>query len=167
MPKLIGSLSAGIAALLLGSAVPARAEHFEIDITVKTPHGQAESHWDTSPPVGGVNPRPVVTAKVGERVQIEWTMRSVFPHGTLKSVNVHFFVIQEGAIGQKSVPEGKSENKWVDSRLVMDFLPDHAARGSVQLTARARGAYLIRVESQGTDSEVGHEHFSAIDLKVE
>ena len=49
----------------------------------------------------------------------------------------------------------------------MDFLPDHAARGSVQLTARAPGLYLIRVESDNTDSIQAHEHFSAIDLRVE
>ena len=159
-------------ALLLAAAVPARAEHFEIDITVKTPRGQAESHWDTTPPIGGVNPRPVAKAKVGDRIDIEWLMRSVYPHGTLKNVGVHFFVAREGAVGQKTPPDLKSmpdvkSGKWLDSRLVMDFLPDHAARGSVQLTARAPGLYLIRVESDNTDSIQAHEHFSAIDLRVE
>jgi hypothetical protein len=155
-----------LALLLLGSAIPARAEHFEIDITVNTPRGQAESHWDTTPPVGGVNPRPLVKAKVGDRVQIEWLMRSAYPHGTLKDVGVHFFVAREGAIGQKAAPDLKA-GAWLESRWVMDFLPDHAARGSVQLSARTPGIYLVRVESQGTEPEAGHEHFSAIDLQVE
>jgi hypothetical protein len=159
-------------ALLLAAAVPARAEHFEIDITVKTPRGQAESHWDTTPPVGGVNPRPVVEAKVGDQIEIKWLMRSVYPHGTLKNIGVRFFVVREGAVGQKAVPDLKSRpdvksGKWLDSRLVMDFLPDHAARGSAQLTARASGLYLIRVESENSEQIQGHEHFSAIDLRVE
>jgi hypothetical protein len=157
--------------LLLVVAVPAWAEHFEIDITVKTPRGQAESHWDTTPPVGGVNPRPVVEVKFGDRIDIEWLMRSVYPHGTLKNVGVHFFVAREGAVGQKAPPDLKSmpdvkSGKWLDSRLVMDFLPDHAARGSVQLTTLATGLYLIRVESENTEPIQGHEHFSAIDLRV-
>jgi len=152
--------------LLLGAAGPVRAEHFEINITVNTPRGQAESHWNTTPPVGGVNPRPVVKAKVGDRVKIDWLMRSEYPHGVLKGVSVHFFVVREGAIGQKPVPDLKT-GKWLESRWVMDFLPDHAARGSVQLTARTAGIYLVRVESQGTEPEAGHEHFSAIDLQVE
>ena len=127
---------------------------------------------DTTPPVGGVNPRPVVGAKVGDRVQIDWLMRSVYPHGTFKNAGVHLYVAREGAAGQKSVPDLKSmpvakAGKWLDSRLVMDFLPDHAARGSVQLTARAPGVYLVRIESENTEQMQGHEHFSAIDLRVQ
>jgi hypothetical protein len=159
--RLIGGIC-----LLLGSVLPARAEHFDINLTVKTPRGQAESHWDTTPPEGGVNPRPVVKAKVGDRIDIEWLMRSEYPHGVLKDVGVHFFVAREAAIGQKPAPDLKA-GKWVESRLVMDFLSDHAARGSVRLTARTAGAYLVRVESTGTDREVGHDHFSAIDLQIE
>src|SRR5947199_3270467 len=104
-----------LAMLLLGAAGPARAEHFEIDITVNTPRGQAESHWDTSPPVGGVNPRPLVKAKVGDRISIEWLMRSAYPHGVLKDVGVHFFVAPDGAIGQKPVPDVKT-GAWLESR---------------------------------------------------
>jgi hypothetical protein len=155
-----------IAALLLGYAVPAQAEHFAIDLKVKTPRGQAEAHWDSSPPVGGVNPRPVVSAKVGDRVEIEWLVRSVYPHGVMKNVTVHLFVVREAAVGQKSPPDAKAE-RWAESQVVMDFLPDHAARGSLQLTARAAGAYLMQIESEGTEKEVGHEHFAAIDLRVE
>ena len=165
MQQISGS-SLALVALLLAAAGPARAEHFEIDITVSTPRGQAESHWDTTPPVGGVNPRPMVKAKVGDRVQIDWLMRSEYPHGVLKDVGVHFFVVREGAIAQKAVPDLK-DGKWLESRWVMDFLPDHAARGSVQLTARAPGFYLVRVESQGTEAEAGHDHFSAIELQIE
>src|SRR5947199_10787358 len=104
-----------LAMLLLGAAGPARAEHFEIDITVNTPRGQAESHWDTSPPVGGVNPRPVVKAKAGDRISIDWLMRSEYPHGVIKDAGVHFFVVRESAIGQTAVPDLKAE-KWLESR---------------------------------------------------
>jgi hypothetical protein len=156
----------GVAAFLLGCAAPARAEHFAIDLTVKTPRGQGEAHWDSTPPVGGVNPRPVVTAKVGDRVEIQWLMRSVFPHGVMKDVTLHLFVAREAVVGQKSGADAKAE-RWVESRVVMDFLPDYAARGSFQVVARAAGAYLIQIESEGTEKEVGHEHFAAIDLQVE
>ena len=50
--KRIRGRSPVLVALLLGAAGPARAEHFEINITVNTPRGQAESHWDTTPPIG-------------------------------------------------------------------------------------------------------------------
>lgn len=152
--------------LLIGAAAPAWAEHFDIDLTVTAPHDQAEAHWDTSPPEGGVNPRPLVTAKVGDRLEITWLMRSVFPHGVLKDVRVHFFVAREAALRQKQAPDLK-KGVWAESRMRMDFLPDHAARASVQLTARTPGIYLVRVESEGTEHDVAHEHFSAIDLKVE
>jgi hypothetical protein len=113
-----------------------------------------------------VNPRPVVKAKVGDRVQIDWLMRSEYPHGVLKDAGIHFFVVREGAVGQKAVPDLKT-GKWLESHWTMDFLPDHAARGSVQLTARTPGIYLVRVESENTEPEAGHEHFSAVDLQVE
>ena len=70
-------------------------------------------------------------------------VRSEYPHGVLKDVGVHFFVVREAAIGQKPAPDLKA-GKWMESRLVMDFLSDHAARGSVQLTAHTAGAYLVR-----------------------
>jgi len=159
-----GMLVATAALLVLTSAIPAWAEHFEINITVNTPRGQAESHWDTTPPIGGVNPRPVVTAKVGDRVDIDWLMRSEYPHGVLKGWASTSSWSREHAGAEAGA--GSEAGKWMESRIVMDFLPDHAARGSVQLTARTRASTCARGERRNGGGS-GARHFSAIDLQVE
>jgi hypothetical protein len=143
-----------------------RAEHFDITLGVKTVEDEARAGWDTEPPVGGVNPRPVAHARVGEPVQIEWLMRSAYPHGVMKQVSVHFFVVREDAAGQKSVP-AKTVPRLVENEFVMDYRPDYAAKGYVEVVVPRPGTYLVRLESEHTEQEHGHEHFSAVDLQVE
>jgi hypothetical protein len=142
-----------------------RAEHFDITLEVKTALEEAHASWDTEPPIGGVNPRPVAHAQVGETIQIEWVMRSEYPHGVMKQVTVHFFVVPEEAIAQKAVPEAKVP-RLAESEFVIDYRPDYAAKGSVLLHIERPGLYLVRLESENTLKEHNHEHFSAIDLEV-
>jgi hypothetical protein len=156
------------ALVLLGALacpVGTRAEHFDITLDVKTALEEAHASWDTEPPIGGVNPRPVAHAQVGEPIQIEWEMRSAYPHGVMKQVTVHFFVVQEQAIAQKAVPE-LDVPRLAESEFVLDYRPDYAAKGSVLLHVEQPGLYLVRLQSENTIKDHDHEHFSAIDLEV-
>ncbi len=154
---------ASLAVLLLGTP-PARAEHFDIHLVVKGPGGQAESRWDTTPPVDGLNPRPVLRAAPGETLTLDWSIRSEFPHGVLKDVRVRVFVARKQP-GEQVPPPGAP--RLVDNAFTTDFLPRHKARGRVRFRVKEPGLYLVALESSGTLKEHGHEHFSAIDVRVE
>jgi hypothetical protein len=146
---------------------PVQAEHFDIVLKVTCGDRQAQTFMDTTPPIGGLNRRPVVTAKSGDEVRVMWKMKSGFPHGTMKGVTIHFFVVREAQAGQKPVPDPAGEAGIVDNSFVMDFAPQAEATGALRFRAPAAGDYLIRVQSENTHQEHGHEHFSAIDLHVD
>lgn len=158
-PLFLGVLVAGL------SSLPAGAEHFEITLSVQTSQGRAESGWDTFPPEGGLNPRQSVTAAAGEEVQVEWRLRSEFPHGVMKKVVIRLYVAPEREAGQKAPPLPGTP-RVVDNSFTADFLPHHSARGAFRFRAPAPGAYLVRLQSETTQTEHGHEHFGAVDLVV-
>lgn len=165
VPVALGALAAA-AALVGWSSRPVEAEHFDIGLLVQTSQGRAESSWDTHPPEGGINPRPSVEAKVGEDIPIEWRMESEFPHGVMKDVVIRLFIVREKEIGQKELPPA-TEPRLLDNSFRADFLPHHRARGHVYFRPTEPGIYLIRLDSEFTLKEHGHEHFGAVDLKVE
>lgn len=142
------------------------AEHFDITLTVTSPGGSGTASWDTSPPEMGVNPRPVVPARPGQEVRVRWSMRSEFPHGVMRGVTVHFYVLPEQEVGQKTRPPATTPHQ-VDTAFRMDYLPDYAAQGELRFRAGKPGAYLVFLTSEGTEKGHGHEHFAAVDLKVE
>lgn len=142
------------------------AEHFDIRLHAQTDSGQVDASWDTSPPLGGVNPRPVLKVKVGEAVQVTWRIASSFAHGVMKGAGVHFFVVKEGQLGQKPVPNPASAAGIVDNAFTMDFAPNATASGSLRFRIDTPGSYLVRLQSEDTHQEHGHEHFSAVDLDV-
>jgi hypothetical protein len=147
---------------------PANAEHFNIVIQAESGNDKiATTSTDTTPPIGGVNPRPVLKVKSGASVKITWTMASGFPHGTMKKVGVHFFVVRQQSLGQKPVPDPAGPGGVIDNFFSMDFAPSAAANGSVTFKAPDPGFYLVRVQSEDTHVEHGHEHFSALDLNIE
>lgn len=159
-------MGAACAGLVLSSSA-SHAEHFDVMLRVETPAGQVQSAMDTTPPIGGLNKRPVVKARSGDWVSVHWRMASAFPHGVMKDVTIHFFVVHEAAVGQKPVPNPAGAAGVVDNSLTMDFKPSAAATGAIRLKAGDPGAYLVRVQSENTYQEHGHEHFSAVDLIVE
>lgn len=148
------------------NARPVEAEHFDISLLVQTSKGRAESGWDTHPPEGGLNPRPSVSAAVGEEFPIEWRMESEFPHGIMRDVTIRLYLVPEAEIGQKEVPP-PSVPRLLDNSFKADFLPHHRARGHVMFRPMKPGNYLIRLDSEFTLKEHGHEHFGAVDLHVE
>jgi hypothetical protein len=144
-----------------------RREHFDITLRVRTAQGQAEAHMDTTPPIGGLNPRPVATARAGDDIRVAWAMKSGFPHGVMRAVTVHFFVVREALVGQKPVPDPAGPAGIADNSFSMDFAPGAGASGMMRLRIMDPGSYLVRVQSENTYQEHGHEHFAAIDLKID
>ncbi len=161
---LLVSLVTAVTALL---ARRAAAEHFEIAMKAQIGQRLVEASADTTPPIGGVNPRPVMQLKTGEAVQITWKLKSNFPHGTMKGVTIHFFVVREKDLRQKPVPDPAGPAGVLDNRFVMDFSPTASASGSLKFSLPEPGNYLVRVQSEDTHEEHDHEHFSAIDLNVQ
>lgn len=163
-------LTRPIARLVLGLGVSqcllvqTRAEHARITLDVAAPGGQQTAFVDQTPPPSGKNPRPVIKAKAGEPIRVNWTLTNAYPHKTLENVVVHFLIAREAKVGQKELPDPNGEFV-VESAFEMDFKP--GARVGQKNTVRIDepGVYLIRVETRQTNSD--HEHFSAIDLIVE
>jgi hypothetical protein len=147
------------------SSNPARAEHAKINLDVVTPGGQQTAFVDQTPPASGKNPRPVIKAKVGEAIRVQWMFTNVYPHKTLENVVVHFFVAREEKAGQKDLPDLTGDAVVVESAFEMDFKPGSKAGQKHTLRLDRPGAYLVRVESRQTGSD--HEHFAAIDLVIE
>lgn len=142
----------------------AAAEHFEIALKAQVGQQLVEATVDTTPPIGGVNPRPVLRVKAGDPVKISWQLKSNFPHGTMKNVTIHFFVVHEKEVGQKPVPDPAGPAGVLDNRFTMDFSPTGVCSGAVTLTLPGAGNYLVRVQSEDTHEEHDHEHFSAVDV---
>jgi hypothetical protein len=141
-----------------------RAEHAKITLEVTTPGGQQTAFMDQTPPEWGKNPRPVVKAKVGDTIKIQWMFTNIYPNKTIENVVVHFFVARETKVGQKELPE-LNEQVVLETAFDMDFKPGGKAGQRNALRIQEPGVYLIRVESGKTQSD--HEHFAAIDLVVD
>lgn len=152
------------ALLLLVAATSATAEHAKLNLDVIVPGDQKTAHVDQTPPASGKNPRPVVKAKVGDAIKIEWHFQNVYPHKTLKDVVVHFYVARQEKVGQKDLPR-LGDDVTLETAFEMDFKPGAKAGARGTLRIDSPGVYLVRVESRQTDSD--HEHFAAIDLVIE
>ena len=154
----------GIATLLFMCSA-ARAEHFEIELTVKSGQDAPTAHSDTDPPPQGSNPRPICHARRGEDLTLQFFFTSNFPHAPIENVTVYYYIAPEKEAGKKNMAD-RSRPRLLEGTFTMDFKP---VTGKVGLRQRLHidqpGAYLVRVESQHTDSD--HEHFAAIDLVVE
>lgn len=144
--------------------LPARAEHAKINLDVVAPGGQQTAFVDQTPPPSGKNPRPVLRAKAGEPIRVNWMLTNAYPHTTLANVVVHFFIAREAKVGQKELPDPNGDFV-VESAFEMDFKPGAKAGQKNTLRIDEPGVYLIRVETRQTNSD--HEHFSAIDLVIE
>ena len=142
------------------------AEHFDILLKAICGEKQVEASVDTTPPVGGVNKRPVLQGKSGETLKIEWQLKNVYPHGAQKGVKVHFFIVREAKLGQKPVPNPAGKAGFLDDSFTMDFSEKATASGSLKLKLPEPGFYLVRVQSESDPEIHDHEHFSAIDLEV-
>ena len=152
--------------VLLLTISPARAEHFEIHLTVSSAADTAMAFADTNTPERpqGFKPRPVCKAKAGEELTFQFFFQSNFPHDPIKNVTVRYYIVPQAKVASDKVP-GR-ENAVMQGNFVLDFKPTTGKVGLRQrLTIATPGVYLVRVESENSDSD--HEHFSALDLVVE
>lgn len=147
----------------LGASV-ARAEHARINLDVVAPTDQKTAYVDQTPPESGKNPRPIVKAKVGEPIKVQWIFTNTYPHKTLTNVVVHFFVARQEKVGQKELPDLRGD-VVLETAFDMDFQPGTKAGARSKFKIDTPGVYLVRVESKNTQSD--HEHFAAIDLVIE
>jgi hypothetical protein len=146
-------------------AAQARAEHFQIELSVTSPNDKATAGADTSPPAQGHRPRPVCHAKAGEPLVLQFFFTSNFPHNTIKNVKVRYYVAAEEKAGQSAVPP-RGDAPAAEGEFTMDFKPETGKVGLRQkMQLEKKGVYLVRVESDNSDND--HEHFAAIDLVIE
>jgi hypothetical protein len=147
----------------MAMALNACAEHAKINLEVTVGRETATAHVDQTPPDSGKSPRPVVKAKVNEKIKINYDLTNVYPHKTLENVVVHFYVARQDKVGQKELPD-LTGDVVIESAFEMDFKPGRKAGQRTTLKIDRAGVYLIRIETRNTQSD--HEHFSAIDLVV-
>lgn len=152
------------AVTILAFSPSVQAEHAKINLSVVTPGGQEQAYVDQTPPASGKNPRPVIRAKVGDEIKIQWVLTNVYPHKTLENVVVHFYVASQQKVGQKELPD-LSGDVLLETAAEMDFKPGAKTGARTTLKVDKPGVYLIRVETRQTQSD--HEHFSAMDLVVD
>jgi hypothetical protein len=153
------------AALALAAPEVVRAEHFDIKLLAVGPDGVTQQAFaDQSPPEGGINPRPVLKVRAGDRITVQFIMTNVYPHGTAGHAGVHYFVVKERDLGQKPVP-AVTQDVVLEGTFTFDLKPQARIGARQQLVIRQPGNYLLRVESQRTQRD--HEHFSAIDLQIQ
>ncbi|MDE2126100.1 MAG: hypothetical protein KGJ62_05880 [Armatimonadetes bacterium] len=165
-------LLALVAAASMLAAVPRhtashrRREHFIVTIIATSGTQRIQAFTDQTPPMGGYNARPVLRVVAGSQVHLEWSMKSAFPHGTMKGVGVHFFVVHEQAVNQKPVPDPAGPAGVLDNLFTMDYPPSAASAGAATIRLTDAGDYLARIQSENTWQVHGHEHFSALDIVV-
>jgi hypothetical protein len=150
-------------ALVLVIVPIARAEHAKIELTVEAGGRQETAFVDQTPPPVGKSPRPVIEAKAGEPIRIQWVFQNVYPTKTLNNVVMHFFVAKAEKVGQKELPDISGDLE-LETAFDMDFKPGARAGGRNRMVIKTPGVYMVRVESRQTNSD--HEHFAAIDLVV-
>jgi hypothetical protein len=159
-------LNSGMLIGLVGAfaASTARAEHAKINLEVSASGSQQTAHVDQTPPEWGKNPRPVVKAKAGEPLRIQWVFTNTYPHKTIENVVVHFFIAPESKVGQHELPI-LGDDVVIESAFDMTFKPGTKSGQRHTLKIDKPGVYLVRVESRNTQSD--HEHFAALDLVIE
>jgi len=156
-----------VAILLSGFfSVPARADHFTIDLEVKAGGASKTVKADRAALGVKAKEREALTAKAGATMTVKWTVTSTAKTGVVKDVLVHFFVVRQEKLGQASVPK-LDKDVAAESALTMDFKPKDKATGELSFTIAAPGIYLLRLETIGAASGAdGHEHFAALDLVI-
>ena len=142
----------------------ARAGHFDIKLTATTLDGTTkEAFADKTPPVGGLNPRPVLHAAAGDTIAIQFMMTNVYEHESARNAGIRFYIVRERQLGQKRVPP--LESLTAEGSFTFNLKPRAKIGTKERVVIPQPGVYLLRVESQRTQRD--HEHFAAIDLEIQ
>src|SRR3954447_16065862 len=60
--------------VMAANPVPSRAEHAKINLDISAAGEQVTAFVDQTPPEHGKNPRPVLKARAGDPIKIQWTL---------------------------------------------------------------------------------------------
>jgi hypothetical protein len=144
----------------------ASAEHADIVLRITSMENgeEAVAYSDQEPPAGGVKPRPVLKTHARERLVVQFILTNTYPHGVNKDVTVRYYIVPTKALGQKELPDLKGPCV-IQGQFQMNFKPKCRVGARVVFAAPGPGTYLLRVDTLNTNSD--HEHFSAVDLRVE
>jgi hypothetical protein len=162
---------AGLLALIFMIAT-ARAEHASISlrvIRIDPQTGKDKDETSTSnvfqePPGENVDQRPQFKAKAGEPLVLQFILTNTYPHGEKPDVRIRYFVVREAKSKQKTVPDLR-DGVVTQGRFTLNYKPKCRVGARQSFTIKEPGIYLLRVQTENTDSD--HEHFSAIDIVVE
>jgi hypothetical protein len=150
---------------------PGRAEHADIDLRIfrrDAATGKDKEEVRASalqePPGENVNQRPQIKVKANELLALQFVLTNTYPHGEKKDVTIRYFVVREAKPRQKTVPDLR-EGVVTEGRFTLNYKPKCKVGALQKFTIKEPGAYLLRVQTENTDSD--HEHFSAIDILVE
>jgi hypothetical protein len=152
-----------LAGCLASTASSARAEHAVIKLQVSGADGRQESFADQEPPAGGIKRRPRMAAKHGEPLVFEFVLTNAYPHKQIEGVVVRYFIVRTGVFGAKELPDLK-QSAVTEGTVTMNFKPKCRVGARFNVRIDEPGIYLVRIDTQNTQSD--HEHFSAIDLEV-
>ncbi len=153
-------------------ATTVRAEHASITlrvIRIDPETGKEKDEAGTTlmvqePPGENVDQRPQFKAKAGEPLALQFILTNTYPHGEKPAVRIRYFVIRETKLKQKTVPD-LDDGVVTEGRFTLNYKPKCRVGARQLFTIKEPGSYLLRVQTENTDSD--HEHFSAIDILVE
>ena len=153
-------------------AAAARAEHAAITlraIRIDPETGKEKDETGTTlvvqePPGENVDQRPQFKAKAGEPLALQFILTNTYPHGEKPAVRIRYFVVRETKSKQKTVPD-LGDGVVTEGRFTLNYKPKCRVGARQLFTIKEPGSYLLRVQTENTDSD--HEHFSAIDIVVE
>ena len=150
-------------ALLTLAATAAWGEHFDITLSVAGQGRRVEAHADQTPPATGHLPRPVFHGRTDELLELQFLVTDANPHRTYEGLTVHYYLAAQPASSPSAGLNASAP--LTEGRLSLDLKPDGKVGWRQQLRVPQPGCYLLRVESEHSQSD--HEHFAAIDLQIE
>src|SRR6516165_10129494 len=113
------------------------------------------------PPGENVDQRTQFKVNAGEPLALQFILTNTYPHGEKPDVRIRYFVVREGKLKQKNLPD-LSEGVVTQGRFTLNYKPKCRVGARQLFSIKDPGTYLLRVQTENTDSD--HEHFSAIDI---
>jgi hypothetical protein len=146
---------------------PCRADHITVKLKVTVGKASLSAATETAAVGAKEKERRVLRVKAGRPIFFEWALKNVDAKKAVKDVRVHFFVVKEKELGQKTRPR-LDKDVAAENVQVVDFNPDEGAKGNLLIPIDKPGPYLVRVETYGAAvGNEGHEHFAALELLVQ
>ena len=119
---------------------------------------EASASADTEPPQGGLHERSLFKARTNQPLVLQFFLTNRYPHGEKRAVRVRYFIVRESKARQKEVPDWR-HGSVTDGCFTLNMKPKARVGARVAFTIKKPGLYLLRVQTENTDSD--HEHFSA------